>query len=317
MQSTGSPSNSTRSRAWFGTLNNWTETNYQGLLRFFREQCVWGICGKEVGEQGTPHLQWACTFKHPQAFSRMLKQLAAYECESHIEPTKSNEAVKKYCKKEGDWVEIGTQPVGAGKRTDIERVNEILETIDGEQDLFDLIDGENTMLILKHYKVLREYRSYVMRKSAPNNKPNFEVTLCVGPPGSGKSRWISQEYPDAFWVTYGDYGCQTWFDGYSGQKTLVLDDYKGNLPYSRLLRMCDRYKQELQVKGSSMPAVYNRVVISSIREPEEWYDYSTGCKNVAEVNRRITRRINFPINNLERRLTGVPLAPRKKKKSTM
>lgn len=296
-----------RCRAWFGTLNNYTEAQDEGLQKFLAEKAVWGIRGKEVGAKGTPHLQWACIFKHPQTFKGLQKVLKAYGCECHIEMTRSNEAARRYCKKEGDWKEFGECPKGAGHRTDLDRLNEAISRMrDGEIDeIWDLIDADNTAIVYKHHRALALHKAHLMRKKAQENKEKFDVTLCVGPAGSGKSKWIADNYPGAYWVTYGDYGQQTWFDGYTGQSTIVLDDYKGNLPYSKLLRLCDRYKQELQVKGGSLPALHTRVVISSIKETDEWYDYSTGCKSKKEIDRRITRTIKFPINPLERRLVGL------------
>ena len=228
---------------------------------------------------------------------------------THLEPTRSNVAAAKYCEKEGDYREWGKRPgVGQGRRSDLDALNELVEAVNSSaltSDVFDLMDGENTKLVFAHYKLLKEYKHYAMRKSSAVNKDTFHVTLCLGPPGSGKSRWIADEYPDAYWVTYGEFNGTTWFDGYVGQQTIVLDDFKGNMPYTRLLRLCDRYRQDLPVKGGMVPALHTRVVISSIKDPTQWYDYTKGCKNVREIERRISRVINFPINDLERRLVNL------------
>lgn len=41
------------------TLNNWTEEEY-GHLERFASGTKWFVMGKEVGENGTPHLQGNC-----------------------------------------------------------------------------------------------------------------------------------------------------------------------------------------------------------------------------------------------------------------
>ena len=43
-----------------------------------------------------------------------------------------------------------------------------------------------------------------------------------GPSGTGKSRWVAATWPDAFWKAPES----KWWDGYSGQETVVLDDFK-------------------------------------------------------------------------------------------
>ena len=40
--------------------------------------------------------------------------------------------------------------------------------------------------------------------------------------GTGKSRWVAAIWPDAFWKAPES----KWWDGYSGQETVVLDDFK-------------------------------------------------------------------------------------------
>ena len=43
-----------------------------------------------------------------------------------------------------------------------------------------------------------------------------------GPSGTGKSRFVAARWPDAFWKAPES----KWWDGYSGQETVVLDDFK-------------------------------------------------------------------------------------------
>ena len=43
-----------------------------------------------------------------------------------------------------------------------------------------------------------------------------------GPSGTRKSRFVAARWPDAFWKAPES----KWWDGYSGQETVVLDDFK-------------------------------------------------------------------------------------------
>lgn len=298
-----------RVRCWFGTVNNFTDQDYEKMKTFF-VGCTWAICGKEVASTGTPHLQWACTMKNAKTFSAMrttMSELLGRPID-YIMPTRSKEAAEKYCQKEGDFEEWGKRPVGERKRTDIIRMNDIIEDMKADPDkhVFDHLGDDNGLLIMSHLRALKEYASFNIRMKQVPNKPQFEVILCIGASGSGKSRWLAETYPDAFWVTYGASGQPTWFDGYKGEETIVLDDFKGSMQYTQFLRLCDRYKQDLPVKGSTVPGVHTRIVLTSICEPSAWYDYSHATRKLREVERRITRVINFPINALERRLVRIP-----------
>lgn len=42
---------------WTFTLNNYTAEEEGSMMDALAEQCIYLIVGKEVGEEGTPHLQ--------------------------------------------------------------------------------------------------------------------------------------------------------------------------------------------------------------------------------------------------------------------
>ena len=59
-----------------------------------------------------------------------------------------------------------------------------------------------------------------------------------GPSGTGKSRFVAARWPDAFWKAPES----KWWDGYSGQETVVLDDFKDYaMPLVELQRLLDWY----------------------------------------------------------------------------
>lgn len=65
---------------------------------------------------------------------------------------------------------------------------------------------------------------------------------------------------------------KVWFDGYEGQKTLILDDFEGNFcSFRYLLRLLDHYKFKVEVKGGFAWATWTTVVITSNIHPAGWY----------------------------------------------
>lgn len=86
---------------WCLTLNNYSDGEYDSLKSFFSSNSsnIW-IIGKEVGENGTPHLQCFCSFKPKIRFTAIKK----INDRLHIEPCKGTKSDNlKYCSKEGDY----------------------------------------------------------------------------------------------------------------------------------------------------------------------------------------------------------------------
>lgn len=66
-----------------------------------------------------------------------------------------------------------------------------------------------------------------------------------------------------------------WWDGYTGQRQVVMDDFDGTqVPITTLLKWLDRYKIRLQIKGGYVNKQYDSLWITSNFHPEEWYKCS-------------------------------------------
>jgi len=88
-------------RRWCGVLNNYTEKEFETLRHYFGNLDVW-IIGKEVGECGTPHLQFY--FEKKVRFSTLKK----INDRLHLEGCRGDRASNlKYCMKEGNYIGNG------------------------------------------------------------------------------------------------------------------------------------------------------------------------------------------------------------------
>lgn len=106
---------------WCFTLNNYTEDEYNAVNAVLSDEgsVTYGIVGKEVGENGTPHLQGFVIFKRTHRFGRVRNKLGP-RC--HIEAARgSTDQNRTYCSKDGSFVEFGNPPI-QGKRSDLESV---------------------------------------------------------------------------------------------------------------------------------------------------------------------------------------------------
>lgn len=99
----------TPSKRWCFTLNNYTQDQIDWLVPKFQEYCKKYIIGKEVGENGTPHLQGFFEFK----VKRRPKAVFDFDCSEnnisihpHYEKAKACDLDQViYCSKEGSVIQ--------------------------------------------------------------------------------------------------------------------------------------------------------------------------------------------------------------------
>ncbi len=124
---------STRSRRWTWTLNNYSEEQLAALTATVIAPPLTYICfGKEIGAEGTPHLQGYCEFKNPKTMSGVKRFLAIDSL--HLEKSKGTSTQNRtYCRKEHDFFEIGEISPGQGARSDLDDIRDLI--VDGATDL--------------------------------------------------------------------------------------------------------------------------------------------------------------------------------------
>lgn len=84
------------------TLNNWSDSDYDEIVKWCNDHKYYYIIGKEIGdEKKTPHLQGYVDFTGKQVYFTTLKKLNA---KMHFESAKgTRDDNVKYCSKEGDF----------------------------------------------------------------------------------------------------------------------------------------------------------------------------------------------------------------------
>lgn len=108
---------SARSNRWCFTLNNYAAVDEQHLSTMAGTDAVeYLVFGREVGDNGTPHLQGFVYLSGRRTLDGVRALLSA---RAHFEPARSTNSVcADYCKKDGDYEEFGTYPSNQGRRTD-------------------------------------------------------------------------------------------------------------------------------------------------------------------------------------------------------
>jgi hypothetical protein len=225
--------------------------------------------------QGYAEFAKPCRFTHAQA----VLNISGAHCEAR---KKSREACVKYCSKEesrkaGTFPALlGTlagQPVGVyktrqGKRTDI---SAMVDEIRSGKRAIDQLDSDPDTFV-KYSRGLMEVRRVVQQAAATRIRSDMRVEVHWGAPGSGKTRGVYEKHgvENVFTLIADNNAC--WFDGYEGQDVLLIDDFKGWIVYSLLLKLLDIYPLRCPVKGSFTYAAWTKVYITSNYAPSTWYN---------------------------------------------
>lgn len=180
--------------------------------------------------------------------------------------------------------DYGDGPTNQGKRTDLEAVRDRIN--DGETVESMLIAGEDFGTIARNLKAFdRVEDAFLCRQF------RTEMTTCEwlwGPTGVGKShRAFTGFTPETHYVFEpSDNG---WWDGYRGQETVILNDFRGNLKYEELLQLVDKYPKSVKRRNRlPMPFVSKNIIITSSLPPEQVYVQRMERDSLDQLMRRIT-----------------------------
>jgi len=90
-----------RARSWSWTLNNYSEDEYDNITQLHTTNLKKWIIGKEVGKEGTPHLQGYFQFAEAVSFKTVKRILPR----AHIEKSKGTPGQNYiYCSKERNFI---------------------------------------------------------------------------------------------------------------------------------------------------------------------------------------------------------------------
>lgn len=195
----------------------------------------------------------------------------------------SADEARVYCMKadtrlEGPW-EYGEASKGQGQRRDLEEATHTALTTRSIR----AVAQQHPSSFVKYHN---GFQSLLFHTTTARTEPP-RVLLYYGVTGSGKTRQAYADYGDALYRKAPD---TVWFDGYCGQKTLLLDDFAGaasKMSLSYLLQLLDRYPIDVQVKGSYASLQATKIIITSNLHPRLWYDYSKREGQYQALIRRI------------------------------
>jgi len=240
------------------TAQEWWDTIDDGT----KEKIKYLVAQTEIcPSTGRRHVQGAVVFSGTTRMAGIKKMMPT----AHVEVAKHWEAAMKYCRKE-DTRAPGTEPMeyGAlqqGLRSDLVQLTDKIKTGTPMRD----IASEHPDTWVRNYKGLGALQALLFPARAIERK----VALFWGVTETGKTRTVYDCLSDVYSV-FDTMNC--WFDGYTGQKNVLLDECgPGMFNHNFLKRLLDRYPMTVPVKGGSVAWSAETIILTSNVPLDKWY----------------------------------------------
>lgn len=268
---------------WHVTGNN----TYETLIDLIKTQdfVTYGILGREVcPTTQNKHLQGYLEFKDKKTLNSLIKIWKGIHIEKRMG---TQEQAIEYCKKDGDFAEFGEKKK-QGLRTDI---SVFAENIKNGTYTVNHVLLENPQAYHCFGRTLEAIEAIVNEKKYRN-----WMTTCewiYGPTGVGKSHYAYYNWDPEKCYEWKLDEKSGWQDGYRGQEYVVINDFRGEIPYNNLLKMIDKFPYYTPRRCKAPhPFLAKHIVITSSLPPEKVYKHRDAEDSLEQLLRRIVV-INF------------------------
>lgn len=225
-------------------------------MPYLPERCKFIKGQTERGEGGFLHWQIVVHFERNVRLNAVREVFGPF----HAEPTRS-EAAEDYVWKEDTRVEgtqfsLGKKAFKRNAKRDWEQIRDI-----AKRGKLDELDGAT---FVQHYRTLSAIAKDYLQPVAVIRT----IKVYWGNTRLGKSR---RAWDEAGWSAFPKDPRTKYWDGYRGQKHVVLDEFRGVIDIANILRWCDRYPVIVETKGSSTVLLATDIWICSNLHPKDWY----------------------------------------------
>ena len=196
------------------------------------------------------HIQGYVNFHNPLTLKGAQKKLCNYKI--HLEQIKGTpEENINYCKKDGNFQELGNPPE-KGIRNDLERIKKSIEE-DNNTRMITLINEAS------NYQSIRMAELLLKFKEKPRQIKEITNLWYYGK-DSKERAWA--DFDDDVYVPVNN----KWWDGYDAHQTVIIDILNES-DLKMLDRLTDKFPFRVETKGGSRQAKYTRIIFTSEDHP--------------------------------------------------
>lgn len=259
---------------WVFTLNNYTDEEVSELEQM---TCRYLCFGREIAPTtGTPHLQGFVHFSSRKTL-KQVKQLVGVRAYLHPQ-CGSNKSNVTYCGKDANPF-IKGKLISQGHRSDLDHVVDMVRC---KKSIVEIAD-ECPSTFVKYNKGIERLMQVVSPKRGDDDVPM--VIWIHGKAGAGKTRLAKEIIGEEEYYIKDN---TKWWDGYWGEKIVLIDDFRHNeYDFVALLRLCDRGQYRVQVKCAYVQVLALVVIITCPDPPERYWAFN----DLDQIKRRITKVI--------------------------
>jgi len=212
----------------------------------------------EIGEHGYIHWQLVAVSKKKCKATGMKRNFCST---AHVEVTRSaaaNEYVWKddTCFDPNSRFELGRLPLNRNEKKDWDQIWN-----SAKRGALDEIPAD---VRVRSYKTLKSIEKDYMRPTEMLRT----VRVYYGPTGMGKSR---RAWYEAGITAYPKGPTSIYWDGYQNHENVVIDEFRGQINISHLLRWFDRYPVCVECKFGACILNARNIWITSNIPPEQWF----------------------------------------------
>jgi len=246
----------------------------KGEEAFIRMLKCWGeikyaIVAREKHKDGTDHRHVACLFEEEVDIKRS-DALDVEGCHGNYQSAKRFDDVVDYCRKAGQFIEVGEYHTKAErKKLGVAKKNALLMS----KPLHECVDdGDISIMHARNLELsIASYKS----SKLPERLEYDDDKVCYwvyGTPGTGKSAWVRQVFGHSMYIKVPE----KWWDNYREQEAVLLEDLDGSQAKALVQHIkiwADKYHFCQEVKGGRVNLTFRRFIITSNFLPFElWTD---------------------------------------------
>lgn len=279
----------TKSLTTYKTSRKYAFTIFEDHDKYTQEDlenikdCRYIIVGKEICKE-TSNKHWQCFiyFNREKTFTSAKKIIQNnFKNNCHLEMARGtiNDNIN-YCSKDGNFWEVGTRPEGQGERTDLKKIAD------------DIMSGKlsDEEILINNPIIYHQYGRTIDKLQDLFNRSKYRTEMTeglwiYGETGTGKSHEAFQNYnPKTHYILSNDNG---WWEGYKGQETVIINDFRGHIPYNELLQLVDKYPMTVKRRGREpLPFISKKVIITSSLHPALVYKNRNEEDSLEQLYRR-------------------------------